>query len=300
MDQPAQSLYQLNEGRVYWDPYKHLRTNGMHPHYSWPGHEAVTKQELPPNPIRHVKRPLEQFARFNVKHYPGSKLTSRGRIDLVLYHPRYNGFRPRSLRDLDEPLDESWMFYPPEGEEWIKKPRSEENEEKGQEHPSNPPENTRAPSNHVEPRMMRPYLSPPRPTEQHQPPNPGTEKWGSYRGNTASSYKEHQQQSKESETKTDPRLILQGNAPSQTNNDAKAKGVDSVETPDVQPSTSRAVASKYVIPKVPRRSLQSSKLNELVAKVSPPARPILPRPPSLPRKSPSKNVKGTKSTRRRR
>ena len=68
MDQPAQSLYQLNEGRVYWDPYKHLRVNGVHPHYSWPGHEAVINREIPPNPIRLVKRHLEQFARFNVKH----------------------------------------------------------------------------------------------------------------------------------------------------------------------------------------------------------------------------------------
>ena len=34
MDQPAQSLYQLNEGCIYWDPYKQLRVNGMHPHYS--------------------------------------------------------------------------------------------------------------------------------------------------------------------------------------------------------------------------------------------------------------------------
>ena len=31
MDWPAQSLYQLNEGRVLWDPYNHLRVNGMHP-----------------------------------------------------------------------------------------------------------------------------------------------------------------------------------------------------------------------------------------------------------------------------
>ena len=126
MDQPAQSLYQLNEWRVYWDPYKHLRVNGMHPHYSWPGHEAVIKREVPPNPIRHVKRPLEQFARFNAKHYSGSKFTSRGRIDLVLYHPWYDGFKPRSLSDLDEPLDMGWIFYPPDGEEWIKRPRSEE------------------------------------------------------------------------------------------------------------------------------------------------------------------------------
>ena len=161
MDQPAQSLYQLNEGRVYWDPYKHLRVNGMHPHYSLPGHDATINREIPPNPIRHVKWPLEQFARFNVKHYPGSKLTSRGRTDLVLYHPRYNDFKPRSLSDLEEPLDMSWMFYPPEGEEWIK-PRREENEEservrKSSElHPAKPPESDRATSIHIEPRTMRP------------------------------------------------------------------------------------------------------------------------------------------------
>ena len=33
MDRPAQSLCQLNEGRVFWDPYKHLRVDGTHPHY---------------------------------------------------------------------------------------------------------------------------------------------------------------------------------------------------------------------------------------------------------------------------
>ena len=303
MDQPAQSLYQLNEGRVYWDPYKHLRVNGAHPHYSWPGHEAVINRESPPNPIRHVKRPLEQFARFNVKHYPGSKLTSRGRTDLVLYHPRYNGFKPRSLRDLDEPLDTSWMFYPPEGEEWIKRPRSEENEEREQEHPAKPPESTRAPSGHVEPRTMRPYLSPPRPTDQHQPPRPDTEKWGNYKGNVASSYNRNPQQrskNNDSNIAADPQPLIQLSTSSQYNNDPNAAEATSIEVPNIQPSTSGSASSTYVIPKVPRKSLQSSKLNELVAKVSPPARPILPRPPSVPRKSPSRSIKGTKSTRRRR
>ena len=107
MDRPAQSLYQLNEGRVFWDPYKLLRVNGMHPHYRWPCHEQIINRGIPPNSIRHVKRPLEQFARFDVKHYPSSKLTSRGRIHISMYHPRYNGFKPKDLIDCDEPLDMS-------------------------------------------------------------------------------------------------------------------------------------------------------------------------------------------------
>ena len=167
--------------------------NGIHPHYSWPGHEAVIKREVPPNPIRHVKRPLEQFARFNVKHYPGSKFTSRGRIDLVLYHPRYDGFKPRSLSDLDEPLDMGWIFYPPEGEKWIKRPRSEEIGPKSSEVQQVTLSNPTVTAKQVDPQAMRPYLSPPRSIEQTQPPHRGEHKWGSYKGKIASSYtQEHQ------------------------------------------------------------------------------------------------------------
>ena len=66
MDRPAQSLYQVIEVKVFWDPYKHLRVNGIHPYYNWPCHEACIKRKTPPNPIRHVKRPIEQFERFDV------------------------------------------------------------------------------------------------------------------------------------------------------------------------------------------------------------------------------------------
>ena len=77
MDQPAQSLYQLNSGKVFWDPYNHLRTNGAHPYYKWPCHEQCINRRTPLNPIRHDKRPTEQFARFNNKDFPRIKFTSR-------------------------------------------------------------------------------------------------------------------------------------------------------------------------------------------------------------------------------
>ena len=73
--------------------------------------------------------------------------------------------------------------------------------------------------------------------------------------------------------------------------------------PLVQPSTSRDVvvpfssssssANRYVIPK---KGIQSNKLNELATKVPPPARPILPKPPIIIRTSPPRNISGYRST----
>ena len=117
MDRPAQSLYQLNEGKVFWDPYKHLRVNGTHPYYKWPCHEGCIDRKIPPNPIHHVKRPTEQFERFDVRRFPSSKFTMKSKLDAMRYHPRYNGFRPRGSGNSDDPLDLTWIFYPPEGEE---------------------------------------------------------------------------------------------------------------------------------------------------------------------------------------
>ena len=53
-----------------------------------------------------------------------------------------------------------------------------------------------------------------------------------------------------------------------------------VENP---PSTSNRSTSHYVIPK---KGIQANRLNELALKVSPPARPILPKPPVTIRTSP--------------
>ena len=63
----------------------------------------------------------------------------------------------------------------------------------------------------------------------------------------------------------------------------------------VQPSSSSSSTSRYVIPK---KGIQSNKLNELAIKVSPPARPrpILPKQPSINRTSPPRNISGKRST----
>ena len=207
------------------------------------------------------------------------------------------------LSDLDEPLDMGWIFYPPDREECIKRPRSEEIEPKSNEVHQVTMSDSSVTSKQLDPRAMRPYLSPPRPTEQTQPSHKGQHKWGSYKAKTASSYtKEHQQhnKNKDANTTTDPQTATRLDIPSSSSNDITPKGATSADIPELQPSTSRAASSAYVIPKVPRKSLQSSKLNELVAKVSHPARPILHRPPSVPRKSPSKSVSGIRSTKRRR
>ena len=119
MDRPAQSLYQLNEGKVFWDPYKHLRVNGMHPVYRWPAHLQCIEQSKPPNSIRHVKRTTEKFDRFDSKNYPSSKFTDRGKVDRVMYHPLYSGFKPTGYVK-ETPLDLSQIFYPPANEEWFK------------------------------------------------------------------------------------------------------------------------------------------------------------------------------------
>ena len=91
LDLPAQSVYQLNEGKVFWDPFKYLRNKGEHPYYRWVGHEnAVDKRRLP-NPITHVLRPIYHGAKFNKRWYPSSEFDGRGQRDLVMYHPAYTG-----------------------------------------------------------------------------------------------------------------------------------------------------------------------------------------------------------------
>ena len=93
--------------------------------------------------------------------------------------------------------------------------------------------------------------------------------------------------------------ITSANLPSQLQSEHTPPGTASISTTEVLPSTSAGNTGRYVIPKVPRSSLKSNILNDLVAKISPPARPILPRPSSLPGKSPPRKVSGTRPTKRR-
>ena len=131
-------------------------------------------------------------------------MTSRGKVDKAIYHPRYTGFKPKVISDFDEPLDMGWIFYPPAGEEWFKQPRNEEIEPKSDKlYTGILPEESSVTPRPLDTRAMRPYLSPSHPTEQTQPSHQGQYKWGSYKGKTASSYtKEHQQQSRNKDPHT--------------------------------------------------------------------------------------------------
>ena len=195
MDRPAQSLYQLNEGRVFWDPYKHLRVNGMHPHYRWPCHESVINRAVPPNPIRHVQRPLQQFARFDIKDYTSSKFNSKVKVDYALYHPRSDGFKPQNMKNLDEQLDMGWIFYPPEGEEWYKPTQNDDGELKAKSANSvAKSKETNAKEDPFNTGRMRSYLSPTRESRKTPPEPQEDQKWGSYKGKTG--YDENHKQKK--------------------------------------------------------------------------------------------------------
>ena len=90
---------------MFWDHYKHLRVNGIHPHYKFASHERCIDRKVPPNPIRHVQRPLEQFQRFDEERFPFTEFTMEGSMDTVGYHPLYNGFRPIGDGTRDDPVD---------------------------------------------------------------------------------------------------------------------------------------------------------------------------------------------------
>ena len=98
-------FYQFNEGKVFWDPYKHLRVSGIHPHCKLASHERCIDRKDIPNPIRHVQRPVEEFQRFDEERFPYSEFTMEGTMDSVRYHPLYNGFRPTGDGTHDHPVD---------------------------------------------------------------------------------------------------------------------------------------------------------------------------------------------------
>ena len=233
---------------------KHLRVSGMHPYYRWPCHEQVINREIPTIPIRHVQRTLEQFARFDIKHYPSSKLTLKGKLDLAIYHPRYTGFEPKNMEDLDEQLNMSWIFYPPEGEEWYKTTQCDDAEIDLKSETVKQSGKVRA--NVEDPfrtDKMRPYLSPTRESRKTQPEYQENQRWGSYKGKTASSYDENRRQEKNKLVSRDAPLsstITSAISTSHLRSDVTPPRLAPIATTEILPSTSTGSTGRYVIPKV--------------------------------------------------
>ena len=99
-----------------------MRVNGVHPYYRWPIHENRIQRQVPPNPIRHVKRPTEQFIKFSTEHFPHSHFTIREPADRAQYHSLYSGFLPLgdgTTHDLVDLTQNNSIFWPPEDQEWF-------------------------------------------------------------------------------------------------------------------------------------------------------------------------------------
>ena len=91
LDKPAMSVYQLNDGKVFWDPYKHRRNQGEQPYYRWQGYRGIVNSDYPSVPAVHVQRPITHGEKFDKRWYPSSELSTRGPRDEVMYHPKYEG-----------------------------------------------------------------------------------------------------------------------------------------------------------------------------------------------------------------
>ena len=301
VDRPAQSLYQLNEGKVFWDPFKHLRVNGVHPYYRWPIHENCIQRQIPPNPIRHVKRPTEQFIKFSIEHFLYSHFTTREPPDCVQYHPLYSGFRPLGDGTTNDLVDltknyvlvrsvttsytvissrdsnsSRTMFWPPENQEWFLSPTEPDTTEMKSDTVVNQQPVAIIVDDPFDTNKMLPYLSPTSLfAEEEEAVTRRTESsWGRYdtAANRRESLQRWQEQEGESEIDHTPKVssteVLQ--------QPIVAEVSSPINTMAASASNS---SGKYVIPRLSKQGFQSNRVNELATKVSPPARSILPKPP---------------------
>ena len=92
MDRPAQSAYQLSKGQVFWDPDRHKRNVGDQPHYKFRWHFEQINKDVPPDPLKHLVRPLEIGARFNISDYPCSEYKPVPNY-IPNKHPDWQGWR---------------------------------------------------------------------------------------------------------------------------------------------------------------------------------------------------------------
>ena len=268
VDRPAQSLYQLNEGKVFWDPFKHQRVRGIHPYYKWPVHERCVDRKVPPNPIRHVKRPTEQFHKFDIERYPHSHFTTREIPDSVQYHPQCQGPRPLgdgSTQGLTDITMNQMMFWPPQNQEWfvpcnLDSPQMELGE---RDHAIRSPTRSGVVEEAFDLAAMLPYVPPTSlfaDGEEAIRRQMG-DRWGNYNdGSQRESLKQWQENDVSMSQENIPIVATTSSASIIMQQEASG-------------------STPYKIPELPRFSLLSNRVNNLAANISPPARAKLPKPP---------------------
>ena len=131
VDRPAQSAYQLSQGQVFWDPDRHKRNVGDHPHYKFKWHYDQINKDVPPEPLKHLVRPLAIGARFTIDKYPWSEYKPRANYT-PNYHPDWKGWRVsdpvmvnltngrKTYMGEVRPDTTAQIFQPPVGQGWVK------------------------------------------------------------------------------------------------------------------------------------------------------------------------------------
>jgi len=230
----------MNKGQVFWDPDRHRRNAGDHPHYKFKWHFDQINKEVPPDPVKHLKRPLEIGARFSIEKFAWSEYQPITNSDSH-YHPEWKGWRVSEpfMNNLTNgrkvymgevrPDTSAPIFYPPMGQGWII-PYEERESTK----PS-----TSAQSNNQIPQHLLdvlPYATPEelraREWRERDMPDMGDpHTWGQLKPRTSPTINQWQE--------------------------------DHVSKQDTTEKDSKAPNPNYKIPKV-RKSLQSNTLKELV------------------------------------
>ena len=251
LEVPAESVYQLNEGKVFWDSFKYLRNRGEHPYYRWYGHENAVNKNSPPNPVTHVQRPLYHGAKFDKRWYPSSEFDGRGQKDLVMYHQLYKGTTAIDLAH-GQVLVYNNVFYPPENEEWIIPHSSKQYVESTPKKKNKKKSNSQVETNLLEIKNMKTYVENEEgiksSTEaEHQPSS--NKKWGSLHTKPPKDLNQWQQ----------------GYMSRQ-----EVSGEATTSAASAQPTHSSVAYPNYKIPK--KSNLESSRLNQLVSNISPPAK----------------------------
>ena len=268
-------------------------TINFHPYYKWPAHESLIDRSLPPNPNRHVKKPIEQLIKFKIQRFPHSHFTTREPPDAVQYHPLYQGFRPLgdgSTNDLVDLTLNNPTFWPPEGQEWFVPVDNQPIHNDKQKVARLEATTVDDPFDTED---MLPYLSPSSLfTEEQTGVQRRMSSWGSYNDTTTNRNSLNQWQIGDTDMVQEPETPI-----ATTSNEVCILPQPNLIDPPQSKMTSLA---GYVIPKLPKAGILSNKVNKLAAKVSPQARPIVPKPPGLIEQSPRSlcNTSGLRPTQR--
>ena len=77
---------------MFWDPDRHRRNIADHPKYKFKWHFDQINKDVPPDPARHLKKPVDIGARFPIKVFPWSEYKPNQNSHSN-YHPDWKGWR---------------------------------------------------------------------------------------------------------------------------------------------------------------------------------------------------------------